>query len=196
LQGYAAHDWESKVMTMQIVRYGLLWLTILFSATACMGAQSPEKVLPQSQLSHVDSELQLKRDQLRQTLNARGVKTIQTGQQLRLIVPADKLFQFDSSKMRARASLTLDEVNQFLSTYKTVAIKVAGFTDGRCFQQRNQALSELRAQQVAAYLWNKGLDTRVLEAVGRAHCYPIASGESKRDQALNRRIEISTWEVS
>ena len=52
------------------------------------------------------------------------------------------------------------------------------------------ALSQRRANSVLNYLIEKGIDKKILTAVGVGEVRPIASNSSPMGRALNRRTEI------
>ena len=75
-------------------------------------------------------------------------------------------------------------------THRTSArIRISGHTDNVGNPQRNQALSEARAQSVREYLINHGIDGDRVEAVGYGDQRPVASNDTEEGRQQNRRIE-------
>jgi OOP family OmpA-OmpF porin len=66
---------------------------------------------------------------------------------------------------------------------------VSGHTDNRGDPDRNQTLSEQRAQAVREYLVNHGIDGNRIEAVGYGDQRPVALNDTEEGRRQNRRIE-------
>ncbi|MCG9703103.1 OmpA family protein [Vibrio natriegens] len=54
----------------------------------------------------------------------------------------------------------------------------------------NMGLSERRAQSVADYLAQQGIDASRLTVIGLGENSPVASNETKEGRAQNRRVEV------
>lgn len=129
------------------------------------------------------------------SLENQGVKVIQLGETMRWVIPSDLLFQYNSANMIASDQNILNTAAQLLKTYSTVNVKIAAYTDNvvRSYgpANRKQALTMQQAQAVASYLWGKGIDTRLLYAVGYGQHDPVASNGTIKGRNINRRVEIS-----
>lgn len=115
---------------------------------------------------------------------------VRTGENLRIILPAKELFFPLSPRIEPSAYATLDEMVGILNSYETVSIKIAGYTDNDGWQARNVSLSIMRARNVANYLWQEGVNTRMIYAEGYGDLDPIASNSSESGRDKNQRIEI------
>lgn len=71
-----------------------------------------------------------------------------------------------------------------------VRIRIAGHTDNEGSQERNQILSEARAEAVANYLETFGIEAHRMQTVGYGMSQPIATNLTPEGRALNRRTEI------
>lgn len=71
-----------------------------------------------------------------------------------------------------------------------VRIRIAGHTDNEGSQERNQILSEARAEAVANYLETFGIEAGRMQTVGYGMSQPIATNLTPEGRALNRRTEI------
>ena len=98
---------------------------------------------------------------------------------------------------RANANITADSTNT-LSVLADIAnacpafhIEIAGHTDSEGTDERNQKLSNRRAQAVSQYLTKVGVDANRLTAVGYGSSKPIADNASAEGRAKNRRIEFT-----
>ena len=68
---------------------------------------------------------------------------------------------------------------------------VEGFTDNIGLDSANLAVSQKRADKIAQYLIEKGVDANQVEAYGRGETNFIADNENAAGRRKNRRIEIS-----
>lgn len=72
-----------------------------------------------------------------------------------------------------------------------LAIEVGGHTDDIGGEALNQRLSEARAEAVARYLTNSGVEPERVTSRGYGEARPAYPNDSLRHRALNRRIEFS-----
>lgn len=95
---------------------------------------------------------------------------------------------------RARAELepsstaTLDKLVAIARTCPAFSIEIEGHTDAEGAPDRNQRLSERRAQSVVDFLVSAGIEKSRLTAVGYGASRPIAPNDTDANRALNRRI--------
>ncbi len=103
-----------------------------------------------------------------------------------------KGIRFASGKSRIlRSSFkTLNNAAKVLAEYKGVRLEVQGHTDSRGNAEKNQTLSQARAEAVKAYLEGRGIEGSRLEAKGFGPDKPVASNDTKKGRAENRRVEF------
>lgn len=83
----------------------------------------------------------------------------------------------------------IKEVADFMSQYANTNVVVEGHTDDRGAAEYNRALSEKRANAVAAVLVDRyGIDTSRVSSVGYGEAQPIASNDSAEGRNTNRRV--------
>lgn len=99
------------------------------------------------------------------------------------------LFESGRATIQAESYPRLDRVVEYMTYRPSARIRVAGHTDNVGNPQRNQALSEARAQAVREYLVSHGVDGDRIEAVGFGDQNPIASNDTEDGRRQNRRIE-------
>lgn len=100
-------------------------------------------------------------------------------------------FAFDSANLDANARSILDNaLPQLSNNAKLVGIEVGGHTDSTGPANYNQGLSERRAQSVANYLANNGVDVGKMTVVGYGETNPVASNATREGRAENRRTEL------
>lgn len=99
------------------------------------------------------------------------------------------LFDSGRATIQAESFPQLDNVVEFMEHMPSARIRIEGHTDNVGNPQRNQALSEERAQAVRTYLMEHGIDGDRVEAVGFGDTRPVASNDTDDGRAQNRRIE-------
>jgi len=70
-------------------------------------------------------------------------------------------------------------------------IEIEGHTDAEGADERNQPLSERRAQSVVDFLIKAGVPTERMKAVGYGSSRPVAPNDTSANRARNRRIEFT-----
>ena len=100
------------------------------------------------------------------------------------------LFEFNSDKVSEDSYAALDIIADFLKETPNVSVKVEGHTDNIGAKEYNQRLSERRAESVANYLIDKGVDNSRVTIQGFGFSKPIASNKTEEGRSMNRRTEI------
>ncbi|NVK30365.1 MAG: OmpA family protein [Gammaproteobacteria bacterium] len=99
------------------------------------------------------------------------------------------LFDFDSAALTAAGAAELDKVAAGIAAMSAVnAVSVVGHTDSRGSDEYNMALSNRRANTVAAYLASKGVENVSTSGMGESS--PVADNATDEGRAQNRRVEI------
>lgn len=99
------------------------------------------------------------------------------------------LFDTGRATLQAESDPRLDRVVEYMTHMPSVRIRIAGHTDNVGDAQRNQQLSEARAEAVRGYLVAHGIDGSRIEAVGYGDQQPVASNDTEEGRQQNRRIE-------
>lgn len=128
---------------------------------------------------------------LRQKLEGTGVSVNRMGDNITLNMPSNITFASNSADLNAQFYTVLDGVSMVLKEYNKTVVEVAGHTDSTGSDQLNQALSERRAQSVAAYLGSHGVVSTRLLTVGAGETRPVASNDTDQGRAANRRVELT-----
>ena len=100
------------------------------------------------------------------------------------------LFGFNSDKISEDNYAGLNVVADFLKETPNVSVKVEGHTDNIGTKEYNQRLSERRAEAIANYLIDKGVDNSRVTIKGYGFSKPIASNKTAEGRAKNRRTEM------
>lgn len=127
---------------------------------------------------------------LEEYLAQRGVQIIKLGEEITLVLPADRFFYRDTARIRWHSRADLDLIARYINEFNMVDIGVSVHSDNSGIPMRNIALTELQAKNITDYLWSRGIDTRIMVGKGFASQYPIATNSTIQGQRYNRRIEI------
>lgn len=100
------------------------------------------------------------------------------------------LFDFDKDNIRADAAATLDKVAKALEQVGNHPIQIGGHTDAIGTDSYNQGLSERRASSVEQALRQRGVSAP-MTSKGYGESRPVASNETAKGRALNRRVTIA-----
>lgn len=127
---------------------------------------------------------------LRQQTAGTGVDVTRDGDNLIVNMPSNVTFPVNSSAIQPEFRDTLMSVANTLSEYEKSYIDVYGHTDSTGTDEYNQSLSERRADSVANFLSNSGVQRARVETRGYGESQPIASNSTEEGRAANRRVEL------
>ncbi|MDQ2975714.1 MAG: OmpA family protein [Acidobacteriota bacterium] len=121
----------------------------------------------------------------------------ETGEEIRIELAADVLFDFDKADLRPAAQKTLHQAADIIRQKAKGVVRVEGHTDSKGNDAYNQKLSERRAASVKTWFTVKeGLDKVQFSTQGFGAKKPVASntkpdGSDDPDgRQKNRRVEI------
>jgi flagellar motor protein MotB len=131
-----------------------------------------------------------------QTISLPGLEVKQDGDQIRIAIPADKLFQPGTAQMTPESSRILDEVASAIArSYSRQRIIVEGHSDNTPGNQVNaHLLTNAQAQLVFQHFVQKNnLPARQLSIMAMGENHPLASNATPAGQSQNRRLEIVVY---
>jgi OmpA-OmpF porin, OOP family len=99
-------------------------------------------------------------------------------------------FATGSAKLLAKSFPKLDDVVKIMQDDKLLRLDIEGHTDITGTAEKNQVLSENRANAVRDYLVGKGIEADRLTAQGFGPDKPIADNKTAAGRAKNRRVEM------
>ncbi|WP_110654895.1 OmpA family protein [Salinicola halimionae] len=129
--------------------------------------------------------------ELRNRLDGTDIGVERDGNNLILNMPSSVTFDVDASDLQTPARQALNDVNAVLRAYPETRINVGGYTDSTGSDSYNQKLSERRAQSVATYLEQGGVESGRINSVGYGETNPVASNDTNAGRSQNRRVEIT-----
>ncbi len=128
--------------------------------------------------------------ELQRDITTSGVRIVNDGNQLRVIMPEGILFPVDSAAVQQGIMRDLFTVASSINRYPNTHVEVVGHTDNTGAAAYNQDLSQRRASAVASVLTQGGVSPARVVAYGMGENQPIASNLSESGRAQNRRVEI------
>ena len=99
-------------------------------------------------------------------------------------------FLTGSSVLTNAAKTELDKGAAILIEHNSLNIDIEGYTDNTGSKEKNLSLSQQRADVVKAYLVKKGVAENRLTATGFGEDKPLASNNTEKGKAENRRVEF------
>jgi outer membrane protein OmpA-like peptidoglycan-associated protein len=121
----------------------------------------------------------------------RGLRVERLGDgSLRLDLPSEVLFDFDSATIAPAFIPALERVAGTLREYDRTVVYIVGHTDSIGTDAYNLNLSMRRADSVAGFLSSRGVSDHRLRTEGRGKREPVASNATPEGRQQNRRVEI------
>lgn len=129
--------------------------------------------------------------QERELRQIEGVDVYRTAEdELNVVVRNEVLFDFNSAALRSASRSSLSEMADVFEKYGDTTISVEGHTDSVGSEEYNYRLSQRRANSVAGYLEQLGVDGGRLDTVAYGESEPRASNSSASGRQQNRRVEL------
>ena len=88
---------------------------------------------------------------------------------------------------------SLEKLVEVLSADSIFKLRIEGHTDDVGAESMNAILSQNRAQAVANYLIEKGIEETRLEVEGYGETKPVVPNDSPENRAINRRVELTIF---
>jgi outer membrane protein OmpA-like peptidoglycan-associated protein len=99
---------------------------------------------------------------------------------------------FDAgNRLTTSAYIMLDQVVNLLNKYPDIKLEIGIHTDNQGIQTNNIWFSLARAQIIADYLINRGINGKRLTTKGYGGTRPVASNINPTERKLNRRVDFT-----
>ncbi len=136
---------------------------------------------------HMDRQAEEMRNDMK------DAKIERIGEGIKITFDSGILFEYDSSELQSVAKANIESLAEILKKYPDTNILIEGDTDDKGAEEYNQKLSERRAQAVADYQRNLGVDGSRISTIGLGELNPIASNDTDYGRQLNRRVEVAIF---
>lgn len=136
---------------------------------------------------------ELKKD-LQEEIQAKEIMITELKGKLTVNLMDKVLFDSGEAEIKQSGLKVMDKIAKMLNKYPNRRVHVEGHTDNVPISSSkyptNWELSTARATSAVRYLQTKDVDPKRLVAVGHSEYHPIASNDTSKGRARNRRIEI------
>ena len=99
-------------------------------------------------------------------------------------------FDFNATQLSPEDRTYLKSIVEILEQNSEVRIEVSGHTDNVGTKEYNRDLSMERANMVASYFRNKGIENRQIKVIASGEDFPLVPNTSDKGRAKNRRVEL------
>ncbi|TLU61200.1 peptidoglycan-associated lipoprotein Pal [Thalassotalea litorea] len=121
---------------------------------------------------------------------AARLEAVKEEEKQKLLADNTIYFDFDTSKLSASVTATLDAHAAFLANNTNAKVVIEGHADERGTPEYNIALGERRAQAVQKYLENAGVSSSQIETVSYGEEKPAVNSRTESAFAENRRAVL------
>lgn len=141
--------------------------------------------------NRIGNYMDVQENKLRRKLRNTGVSVTRHGNKIILNMPSNITFDTGRSQIKDHFVPVLESVGHVVKEYTRTRVEVRGHTDSRGTTSSNQILSEQRAQSVASFLREEGVQGNRLVAIGYGESNPVSSNSTASGRRLNRRVEVT-----
>jgi outer membrane protein OmpA-like peptidoglycan-associated protein len=123
----------------------------------------------------------------------KNARVERVGEGIKVTFDAGILFDTNKADLRAASQSEIQRMAEVLKKYPDTNILVEGHTDNTGSDAINQPLSERRAQAVANYTMQQGVESARITTKGLGSTDPIADNTTAEGRQANRRVEIAIF---
>ena len=122
-----------------------------------------------------------------------GAKVERVGEGIKITFASGILFAKNSSELTASAQENIGVLATTLKKYGDTNVLIEGHTDNTGTDKINDPLSQRRAQAVANYAMNQGVESSRFEVKGYGSREPVADNATEAGRSANRRVEVAIY---
>ncbi|GAB2960340.1 hypothetical protein GCM10027048_30010 [Hymenobacter coalescens] len=123
----------------------------------------------------------------------KNARVERVGEGIKITFDAGILFDTNKSDLRAASQTEIQKMAEVLKKYPDTNVLVEGHTDNTGSDAINQPLSERRAQAVANYTVQQGVESGRITTKGYGSTQPVADNTTAEGKQANRRVEIAIY---
>ncbi len=120
-----------------------------------------------------------------------GATVERVGEGIKVTFDSGILYDVNRASLRPEAQENLRELARILQKYPDTNILIEGHTDSDGSEEYNLELSRRRAQSVANFLAELGVDATRFTLMGYGESQPIADNVTPEGKQKNRRVELA-----
>jgi outer membrane protein OmpA-like peptidoglycan-associated protein len=136
---------------------------------------------------HMDKQAEeLKRD-------LEGAEVERVGEGIKITFDSGLMFDVDSYQLKPATKDNLSQLSKTLTKYDDTNILIEGHTDNTGEEGYNIDLSEKRAESVADFIKDQGVQTKRITTEGYGEEQPIETNETVDGRQQNRRVEVAIY---
>lgn len=117
-------------------------------------------------------------------------ETVRTENGIITKLKGDLLFPTGSTSLAGAGKDNVGQISEILKKYPENRITIVGHTDSTGTVDKNQTLSEARAQAVKNLIVAKGVPSESVNAIGAGPSQPVGDNTTKEGRSKNRRVEL------
>ncbi len=161
--------------------------TILTGVAANITSLYALRYISQSTLAPDSVRIDILRSEDRSPIASRKLIALEEGKRF---VFEDLLFQPSQTSLASEFVPELERVVRLLHVKPSMTLRIEGHADASGIHEKNQELSNQRAEAVKRYLIQSGIEASRLQTQGYGDTRPIADNSTEEGRRLNRRIEF------
>ncbi|RAK67028.1 OmpA family protein [Hymenobacter edaphi] len=123
----------------------------------------------------------------------KNARVERVGEGIKITFDSGILFDTNKSDLRAASMSDIQNMAAVLKKYPDTNVLVEGHTDNTGSDAINQPLSERRAQAVANYTIQQGVESSRVTTQGYGSSQPVADNATAEGKQANRRVEIAIY---
>ncbi|WP_345221862.1 OmpA family protein [Hymenobacter koreensis] len=123
----------------------------------------------------------------------KNARVERVGEGIKITFDAGILFDVNKSDLRTASQTEIQKMAEVLKKYPDTNILVEGHTDNSGSDAINQPLSERRAQSVANYTVQQGVEQARITTKGYGSSQPVADNTTMEGKQANRRVEVAIF---
>jgi outer membrane protein OmpA-like peptidoglycan-associated protein len=123
----------------------------------------------------------------------KNARVERVGEGIKITFDSGILFDTNKSDLRPASMTDIQNMANVLKKYPDTNVLVEGHTDNTGSDAINQPLSERRAQAVANYTVQQGVDQTRVTTNGYGSQQPVADNATAEGRQANRRVEIAIY---
>lgn len=145
------------------------------------------RYISQSTLAPDSVRIDILRSEDRSPIASRKLIAMEEGKRF---VFEDLLFQPSQTSLASEFVPELERVVRLLHVRPSMTIRIEGHADASGIHEKNQEISDQRAEAVRRYLIQSGIEASRLQMQGYGDSRPIADNSTEEGRRMNRRIEF------